>query len=117
MKSTMTKLQFVLLVLLAGLLGRATTPADDRRFTYSYEPETLPQGATELEQWITVRTQRNKAVGQDNFNRWELRTAVEYGVTDNYALEFYLNFNSESYRDPATATDFSKFTFDGVSIE
>jgi len=25
------------------------------------------------------------------FSRWELREALEYGVTDNYTVELYLN--------------------------
>jgi hypothetical protein len=52
-----------------------TLMADEKRFTYSYEPETLPAGAMEFEQWVTLRTQRTKAgeVGQQNYNKWELR--------------------------------------------
>jgi len=34
--------------------------ADGSRFTYSYEPETTPQGELEFEQWVTLRTQRTK---------------------------------------------------------
>lgn len=90
--------------------------ADERRFTYSYEPETLPQHALEFEQWITLRTQRNKAVGQDNFNLWEIRSALEYGVTDNYAVELYINSKSTSFRD-ASGIDNSKFDFNGISLE
>ena len=77
----------------------------------------MPQGATEFEQWVTLRTQRTKAVGQDNFNQWELRQAWEYGVSDRYTVELYLNEASESYRDPATGGDISTFSFRGVSLE
>ena len=107
-------------VLTAGLLHVWTVPqarADERRFTYSYEPETHAKGAMEFEQWVTLRSQRTKDVGQQNFNRWEIREALEYGVTDNYTVEFYLNGKSESFRDPATSEDFSKFSFEGVSLE
>jgi hypothetical protein len=102
---------------MAGGLVLTQAQADERRFTYSYEPETMPEGATEFEQWVTLRTQRNKTVGQDNFNRWEMRTALEYGVTDNYSVEFYLNWKSESFRDPATGSDNSKSEFNGISLE
>src|ERR1043165_8333465 len=91
--------------------------ADERRFTYSYEPETHTQGAMEFEQWVTLRSLRTKDVGQQNYSRWEIREALEYGVTDNYTVEFYLNGKSESFRDPATSEDFSKFSFEGVSLE
>ena len=106
--------------LLAGLLGCVLClPAvgNERLFTYSYEPETMPQGGFEFEQWLTLRTQRNRAVGQQNYNKWEIRESLEYGVTDNYTIEGYLNFSQESFNDLATSTHSSKFRFDGISIE
>ena len=36
---------------------------------------------------------------QDNYNLWEIREELEYGVTDNYSLSMYLNFAAESFRD------------------
>jgi hypothetical protein len=107
----------ILIVMLASGLCLTGVQADERRFTYSYEPETLPKGAMEFEQWVTLRTQRTKAVGQDNFNLWEIRSALEYGVTDNYAVELYLNTKSESFRDPATGMDISESSFTGISLE
>src|SRR5256885_10539203 len=107
--------QAIRLGLLAAGLGLGVR-ADERRFTYTYEPETMTRGGMELEQWVTLRSQRNRAVGQENFNRWELREELEYGVTDNYTVSLYLNESSESFRDSA-AEDHSRFHFDGVSIE
>lgn len=92
-------------------------PATERYFTYTYEPETLPQGLMEYEQWITLRAGRNAAVGQENYNKWELREELEYGVTDNYSLALYLNQSAVSFRDPATSEDHSDFNFEGVSLE
>lgn len=91
--------------------------ATERLFTYSYEPETMPKGGMEYEQWISLRSGRDAAVGQDNFNLWELREELEYGVSDNYTLSLYLNQSSESYQEPATGENFSQFRFDGVSLE
>jgi len=95
--------------------------ATERLFTYSYEPETMPQGAMEFEQSVTLRTQRTKGgeVKQGDFNRWEFREELEYGVTDNYTASLYLNTSSESFRDfsQSPATDFSRFKFDGISVE
>src|SRR5256885_2447150 len=108
--------QAIRLGLLAAGLGLGVR-ADERRFTYTYEPETMTRGGMELEQWVTLRSQRNPAVGQQNFNRWELREELEYGVTDNYTVSLYLNANSESFRDPRTGTDHSEFRFDGLSLE
>jgi hypothetical protein len=107
-------------LILTGLclgVGRA----DERRFTYTYEPELLPKGGLEFEQWITLRTQRTAGgeVQQDNYNLWELREELEYGVTDNYSLSVYLNFASESFRDVSQQppVNRSSFDFDGVSLE
>ena len=111
----------VLLGLLAGCFCPNGARADDRRFTYSYEPEVLPSGGMEFEQWITLRTQRTSGgdVKQGNYNLWELREEFEYGVTDNYSVSLYLNTSSQSFRDYSQnpAMDTSSFRFDGISIE
>ena len=89
----------------------------ERHFAYTYEPETMPAGAFEFEQWVTLRSQRNQAVGQDNFNRWRFREELEYGVTDNYTVSLYLNTSAQSFRDPINGRSESQFQFDGVAIE
>ncbi len=94
-----------------------TASATERLFTYTYEPETMPKGGLEYEQWVTLRSGRNSAVGQDNFNLWEFREEIEYGVSDNYTLSFYLNQSQQSFQDPTTQDHFSDFRFDGVSLE
>jgi len=119
---TMTNARYQTAVcILAGSLCLTTAHADERRFTYTYEPETLPAGAAEFEQWITLRSQRTTGgdVQQGNFNLWELREELEYGVTDNYSVSLYLNAAAESYRDFSQnpAEDRSHFDFKGVSVE
>jgi hypothetical protein len=104
-------------VMIAGTVSANVAFASERYFGYTYEPETMPAGAAEFEQWITLRTQRSNAVGQDNYNKWELREEFEYGVTDNYTVSLYLNTHAESFRDPATAANNSEFKFDGISVE
>ena len=91
--------------------------ASERNFTYTYEPETMPQGALEFEQWTTLRAGRNNQVGQNHYTRWDLKQEFEYGVTDNYTLSLYLNEKSEYYRNPTTNAKTSEFEFDGVSLE
>ena len=91
--------------------------ASERLFTYTYEPETMPQGAVEFENWTTLRAIRNDEVGQNHYTRWDLRQELEYGVTDNYTLSFYLNEVSKYFRNPATNAKTNEFEFDGVSIE
>ena len=60
----------------AGLMAAAclqSATATERLFTYTYEPETMPQGAMEFEQWVTLQAGRTKNVGQENYNRWDIR--------------------------------------------
>ncbi len=110
------------LALLAASAALTTLPcsATERLFTYTYEPETMIQGSTEIEQWVTLRAGKNAMVGKDDYNRWDLRTELEHGVTDNYTLGLYLlQFKAESYEDPSTspATDVSEFEWKGVALE
>ncbi len=102
-------------MILAGC-WTANVQGNDRLFTYSYEPETMPKGALEFEQWITLRTLRTKKLGQDNYNRWDLREELEYGVTDNYQIAFYVNTEAESFRN-GLGEDVSDFKFKGISLE
>jgi hypothetical protein len=103
--------------LLSGLILTHPLSADQRRFTYVYEPETLPAGAVEFENWVTLRAGRNSTVGQESYHRWDLRQEIEFGVTDWYTASFYLNEKSESFRDPVTGTDESEFEWQGISVE
>jgi hypothetical protein len=105
----------MLLLASSGLVSMSH--ADERRFTYVYEPETLPQGAMELENWVTLRAGRSEEVGQDKFNRWDLRQELEYGVTDKYTVALYLNETAQNYVDPATDEGESEFEWGGLSIE
>ena len=91
--------------------------ATTRNFTYSYEPETMPQGELEFEQWVTLRAIRNDAVGQEHYTAWDLREEFEYGLTDYWQLSLYLNEKSEYFRDRATFVKTNEFEFDGVSFE
>ncbi len=107
--------------LLAGLLAAGTlvtpSPADERRFTYTYEPETQLAGALEFENWVTLGAGRNSTVGQNNYNQWDLRQELEYGVTDRYTLGLYLNEQAQSFSDPSTGANESSFDWEGISLE
>jgi hypothetical protein len=103
--------------LLAGVTCASSGRGDERRFTYTYEPETLPAGAFELENWVTLGAGRNKTVGQENYRRWDFRQELEYGVTDWYSAALYLNETSEGFRNPAAGGNESSFTWKGVSLE
>jgi hypothetical protein len=104
-------------MLLGTLLLAGTALADNRIFTYTYEPETEPKGDWELEQSITSRLTRNAAVGQKSYQQWEFRTEVEHGFTDRYTASLYVNDTYESYRDTATGANSSENHWAGISIE
>lgn len=100
--------------LAAGLLSAS---ANERLFTYTYEPETMPKGGWEVEQWFTSRIGRNDNVGQNDFRQWEFRESIEYGVTDNWTTELYYNSHQQSFRDPVSGNQHSGFRWDGFSLE
>ena len=106
----------ILLGLLCAALPLATS-AHERFFTYTYEPETMPKGAWEFEQWVTLRAGRNKAVGKEDFYRLQFREEIEYGVTDNYTAALYLNTQYEHFKEPGTRKRTSHYRFTGVSLE
>ena len=109
----------ILIGLLAcGLsLAPASARADERLFTYSYEPETMPKGTFEFEQWVTSRVGRNATVGQDDYYRFQFREEFEYGLTDNYTLALYVNHDYEHFQDPATGERTSDYSWSGISLE
>ena len=105
---------------LAGLLACTlclTASATERLFTYTYEPETMPKGGFEFEQWVTLLAGRNRTVGQDNYRRLEFREEFEYGFTDNYTMSLYLNSAHTHFNDPAIGNTVSDYRFTGVSLE
>src|SRR5260370_16953706 len=106
-----------IIAVFSALFTLFSASATERYFTYTYEPETMPKGLLEYEQWVTLRAGRSKAAGQDNFNRWELRHELEYGVTDNYTLSLYLNESVETFRSPQSGEHHTHLHFDGVSLE
>src|SRR5436190_23815614 len=112
------KIRFLFFLAALGItLYALPASATERYFTYTYEPETLPKGGLEYEQWVTLRAGRNQTVGQEDYNRWEFRHELEYGVTDNYSLSLYLNESLTSFKDVASGHHVSDFAFDGVSLE
>src|SRR5690348_3147285 len=106
------KVRVLLMGIVFSLASAVSAFATERLFTYTYEPETMPQGTWEAENWVTARVGRNEAVGQDNYNKWEFRQELEYGVTDNYLISAYLNESNENFRDPATGEGEHNSQFD-----
>ena len=66
--------------------------AGEALFGYLYTTEVMPAGAIEVEQWVTDK------IGQENghFNELQLRTEIEFGVTDRFQVAGYLNTKYEN---------------------
>ncbi|MFM2294534.1 MAG: hypothetical protein RLZZ350_947 [Verrucomicrobiota bacterium] len=110
------KKQTLFLGLACSLVATAAL-ADERLFTYTYEPRTPPKGEREFEQSVTLRAGRTGAVGQEDFARVELRSELEYGVTDKYQVSLYFNQQYDHFNDPATGDRTRHFEQTGFSME
>jgi hypothetical protein len=99
----------------AAALLAVTARADERRFTYSYEPDVLPKGQIEFEQWLTARLDRD---GGD-YSGWDFREEIEWGLTEQLTTALYLNFTDEFFApdDPAAGGSDNGMDFKGVSSE
>src|ERR1041384_8320291 len=106
------KMRWIFALAISLATAAFTARADERLFTYTYEPETAPKGTFEFEQWVTSRLGRNRTVGQDDYQRWQFREVLEYGVTDNYTLALYVNHDYEHFKDNAGAKH-SSYDFTG----
>jgi len=87
-------------VLLVGLIGWAK--ADDQPFITLYTTDIDSQYEKEIEQSVYWSTQKPHQA----FNGWLSRTEVEYGITDDFQLSGYLNYEWERSRPhPPTGLD------------
>jgi hypothetical protein len=90
----------------------AAAAACENPFSYSYIAETLKQGHFEFEQFFTSRHGRDVGSGYESAYRGlDLRTEVEYGITDKDQISLRLN---HTYVHSSSRT---ALRFDGVSIE
>jgi len=79
-----------LLLALFVLCLAAPTMAGESPFGYVYTTDTHPKGKREFEQWITQRHGQS----QGDFDVWQGRSEIEYGVTDSLQTALYLNYGS-----------------------
>lgn len=89
----------VLLMIAAMMIATPAAEAGARRFTYVYETTTQPKGAWEYEQWITWKTHKDS---DPDFDRFDFRHEIEYGVTDRFQLALYADWR---YQDGASVDD------------
>ena len=73
-----------------ALLGWAcAATASEPMFGYVYTTDTLPKGKFEVEQWVTDR----EGQAHGNYHGVEMRTELEYGLTDSLQVALYQNYS------------------------
>lgn len=101
MKKFCRSLAHVALVLVVTAYGAATARADEPVFGFIYTTDLLPKQQKEVEQWMTWR--HEKAGGY--YDQLENRTELSYGVTNNFQLSGYANYNwSRAYHNGPDGT-------------
>lgn len=81
-----------------ALAVSSTALATERRLTQSYESAVLPQGALELELWVTPRIAR-----YEDYLRFDNRAELEYGLLPGLQTSLYVNFDwARAGSNPAT---------------
>ena len=93
--------------------GAGSVEADERKFTYSYEAKTLPQGTWEFEQWATLQTRKEAG----DWNTLLLREEIEYGITDRLTTAIYLNSEYQANSGVPGFEDEHSFGFASMSSE
>jgi hypothetical protein len=78
----------VTLALLLSTVASAAC-AEESMFAFVYTTDLLPQGKSEVEQWVTWRHQ--KIAG--TYDQLEGRTEFEYGLTDRLQVALYANYS------------------------
>ena len=105
-----------LAALSAGALLTLSAHADNRLFTYTYEPETPAKGEWEYEETITSRLGRNATVGQQEYQHWLMRHEIEYAFSDRYAASLSVNQDLEHFREPG-GNLVNDYSFTGIAME
>jgi hypothetical protein len=106
-----------------AVCGAVTAPvhADENIFGYVYGSETLPKGEWEAYQWATWRHGK----GAGSYDAVDLKTELEYGITDRFQASAYLNTIYQRIRDTGPIEDdgtrefqnTTGFGFQGVAME
>ena len=75
----------VLIAAIAAALNPLTLLADRRNYVWTYQYQTMPAGATELEFYQTTRLLKD-------LDQWEYRIEVEHGLTNRWDFSVYQIF-------------------------
>lgn len=96
------------ILILSLLFLSPSLKADENLFGYSAGADTLPQGALELYQWITYRSQKVRGT----YDAFDYRTEIEYGWSDAVSQAVYFNFRQHKIAGSAPLDDSGEPTFE-----
>jgi len=85
--------------------------ADARPFTFVYDTYPVGKGAWEFEQWVTYSGRTDNEHGYDRF---DFREEIEFGLTDNFDLAFYLPSWRYEDSEERTGTKFDSVDVEGI---
>ncbi len=69
------------------LLGCSVARADEAILAWTYTTDLLPQGKWEYEHWTTARWEKEHG----DYSVFDFREEIEYGLTNDLQIAFYLN--------------------------
>lgn len=96
------------------LLGMASPAlAGYRPFTFTYDTYPMAKGELEFEQWFTYSGPK---VDGESFNRFAFREEIEYGLTDNFRLAFYVPSWSYEKSKERSDVDFDNAGIEGILL-
>ncbi len=87
------------------------THADGRVFTHTYETTVMTPGSSEFEQWLTWKTRKDS---DKKFDRLDFRSELEFGITEDFQLAFYLD---SRYQDGRGSMDDGFLDFRNIAVE
>lgn len=95
-------------VMLSVLLSVNSVSADRRGYVWTYEYQTMPKGASEIEYYLTHKIPDMHK--HQNKNTWEHFVEYEYGLTDHWDISIY-----QTWKQTNTKLE-DKFEYTGTKI-
>jgi hypothetical protein len=99
--------------ILAAFAALPAAQAGDAIFTHTYLAETLPEGAKEVEQWVTYREKTSQGL----YRLWQTRTEFEYGLTKRWTVSLYANAYSVTAQNNNSVISRNNYTASGDGDE
>ncbi len=96
-------------MMVVGLLmaGVSHVGADARNYVWTYEYMTMPEGAAEVEYYLTVKV---PDTGVSEVSSWQHQVELEYGITPRWDVSMYQVWQEEQTGDG------SEFGYEGFKV-